>query len=394
LPGKYSIPGGPAPVQSYGPAKKNKPAAAKPNKPSGPDFPGLPAPSAKTVFTTRSASGPSYRPPTAPQPAAISQTYRSVKKSSTQPSSKPSKQRVFDPFDDDSDVDFPSYGGGAPAGLDSSSARAVRASGQGMDYTSREHTSNIKTVDKSILEALQGARISESSAPRKKVIVTSKEEFPGLGASGGGGAAGNKKNKKANKPKGKEGLGCIASILGGAEQTKPVKPRDRLEPRPNPSLSPTKTMGFAESLARPSKQKPTSNKKQEKAAAIPTSEDFPTFDLKGRGPGMAFIRAEDKLIQPKPTQSQWNKKVDLHQQKESNGNVRESWEDAEDDGSSPPRNLSPTKNKPLQQLKQNQTYVFATPDDFQERNSALISTVSDILGGISLEFKMFREMSG
>ena len=37
--------------------------------------------------------------------------------------------RHFDPFDD-SDDDYPSFGSGAPSGLDTNSAKAVRASGQ------------------------------------------------------------------------------------------------------------------------------------------------------------------------------------------------------------------------------------------------------------------------
>ena len=37
---------------------------------------------------------------------------------------------------------------------------------------------------------------------------------------------------------------------------------------------------------------------------------------------------------------------------------------------------------------------YISPTDFQERNFALITTITDLLGGKSLEFKMFKEISG
>jgi len=405
LPGANFVTSQPA-VQSYRPVQKPKAEPAKQAKKLGgkEDFPGLPTPSrtGTAATTTRAASGPSYRP-TKPAPlAAISQSLSKPASKPSKPpnqsSSKPSKPRHFDPFDDSDDDDYPSFGSGAPIGLDTNSAKAIRASGQGMDYTSKETSSNIKTIDKSVLEALQGARISGSSGGySKKPTTTNTEEFPGLGgpSSGGGGAAlgswgagapNTKKNKKGKQAKG-SGLGSIASFLGNDGPSKPSKSCDKpvgKATKNTSSVSPAKNGGFdfADCIVRPSKQKAPSNEKKEKPAALPTSEDFPSFDLKSRGPGLNFIRAEDKLVQSKSGQSQWNK--------DSNGNgVAERW----DEGSSPTRSESPEKKQKPQKLIQNQNFVFLPPVDFQERNSALISTVSNNLGNKSLEFKKFRDMS-
>jgi len=429
----------PPPV-SYKPNinKKNKPEPSKNNssssggkrKPGKDEFPGLPAPSKSNKPKPVQAT---TRPSTAPtiKTNNTATNSKSNNKTSTN-NTKSSKHRPFDPFADLSDDDFPSFGGGGggPSGLDFSSTKAIRSSGQAMDYTSKETSSNIKTVDRSLLEALQGSRISEPSPPVKKSVqVSNRQEFPGLGSSSaplssvGSSSGAGKKNKKAKSgyataatkpgnnskqatktnstsskssspaPKhstipglagNNQSLNSLASFLGVEPETRPVCD--------NPSNL-SSSVPYATSISRPSKQKqpPKPAPKQEVVAA-PTTMDFPSLDLKSKGLGLNFIRAEDKLVPPKPVTSQWTKKADTPPEatKVSNGITSNGSSGKSKHKSTP----SPDKKKSDKIVrKENQYFTYVAPENFQERNRKLKSCLSESMGIKSLEFKMFKEIS-
>jgi len=398
-----SLPGAPKggssrTVPSYKPSQpKPKPTAAA-SQPSE-AFPGLPAssrPMPRSMVVakpkpavSRPAPTPAFRPP-APPPVR----------------SKPPPARWDD---DESDEDYyPSLLGGPGRPLNNFSDKTVRSSGQMMDYTSTAASSNINIIDKSVIEALRDGRSGESKgAAAKPRNVKSTTEFPGLGAPEttfnlmDGAKKSNKKNKNKNsapknlnnnKPKAPlvpSSLSSIADMLGPPPSV--AKPNcDNKQKgaaaaaavtndiKPVPSK-----LTLVDHIDRPSKQKPLPAKQEVKKVVHASSdaEEFPSLGGATRRLGANFVKAEDKLIRPAKVESKWGGAPSY---KESNGNSSSS--PAKTTFRAPP---GLTKGK----SRGNKNYQYLPPEDFQARNMKLVSAVSDMLGGKSLEFKTFREIS-
>ena len=79
-------------------------------------------------------------------------------------------------YDDNSDDDYPSLGGPS-LNLNHFSKKTVASSGQDLGYTSASVTSNIRTVDRSVLDQVNAPK----PAPSSKPSVGSTSDFPGLG---------------------------------------------------------------------------------------------------------------------------------------------------------------------------------------------------------------------
>jgi len=99
--------------------------------------------------------------------------------------------------------------------------------------------------------------------------------------------------------------------------------------------------------------------------------DFPSLGSATKKISGNFVKAEDKLIKRPLPQSQWNSGPDCE--------ASVGPEPSKARGRGPPGFR--------------ERFVFNPPPNFQKRNSALITTVSDCLGGKSMEFKRFRDTS-
>jgi len=157
-------------------------------------------------------------------------------------------------------------------------------------------------------------------------------------------------------------------------------------------------------------------------------DDFPTLGGPAKKINANFVKAENKLVKVTAANSQWNEDklassfkenntpIENRQQKsqptapanQAPGNNHSDFPGLEpaNKSNAPPgfskkappgfSNPSATKAPPgfsQKVLVEKKTYLYHHPDSFQDRNAALINTISTLLGGKSLEFKKFRELS-
>jgi len=145
--------------------------------------------------------------------------------------------------------------------------------------------------------------------------------------------------------------------------------------------------------------------KENKPLPTHPGEDFPSLGGPTRGAlGANFVKAEEKLFKQKTVPSQWSQSNDLATKKPEN-DIKEASNSTPKDfpvlkSKKPPpgfANNSSKLSKPppppgFKKLQLNHKYT--PPSNFQERNSALITTITGLIGGKSLEFKTFKEISG
>ena len=389
----------PAPAKSYKKPSQDQTNKPKPSKPKAKeeDFPSLPvsAPS-KRAPTTKPTS---YKPPTVikttPQPPSAS--------TASKQSFKKEKSRT--PFADSDEDDFPGLSSGPSIDLNNFSRKTVASSGQDLGYSSAPLSSNIRTVDRSVLEQPATSSRQQPSS----VSVGSTAEFPGLGrpqqkldlnftyVKKAG-----KKNKNVNKnnndtsyaskstdkaTEGPKGLNSICDFLGGGTVAA-AKPSDiKPKPKEDAEVKPIASKVIEEDFVRPSKTKApvTNNNNNTKAPAKKVeegSEEFPTLGKSSKKLSRNFVSAEEKLVQKKSVFNQWGKNISQVEQNLQNTHISQ-------------KNVSPTKKLPPGfGRSRGESYKYSAPSDFQQRNAGLITTITDMIGGKSLEFKTFKEISG
>ena len=172
--------------------------------------------------------------------------------------------------------------------------------------------------------------------------------------------------------------------------------------------------GSAEEVFRPSKVKKSVQQGEDmkENKPLPTDpdigEDFPSLGGPTRGALSAnFVKAEDKLFKQKAVPSQWSqnndlatKKTDSETKEASNGATTSSI--SQDfpvlKSKKPPpgfgKNSQKSAKPPPGFKNLHSNHKYTPPSNFQERNSALITTITGLIGGKSLEFKTFKEISG
>ena len=284
--------------------------------------------------------------------------------------------------------------------LNNYSEKTVRASGQTLDYGRTDPTSsgNIAMIDSNFLQQLQENKSSKTDSSR---FNNNTSEFPGLGAPEANFSLiskkkknkkpDNNKNNKSSKAPPSSSLSSIANLLGTGEERKESNGTSsgKVPPRVDDITPLTSKLVITEPVSRPSKQKPSKPAPAPAPAKPVTSdgEDFPTLGGPTKKLGANFVRAEDKLIKPPSVQSQWaTQPTFVHPSSER------SLTKPPPGFSTQPHSNNKTKVKVPPGFKER--FVFFPPEDFQERNVKLISTVSDLLGGKSAEFKQFRDISG
>ena len=329
-------------------------------------------------------SAPSYKP----QPV--------IKTSTSQPQTKKQskhKSRQFD--DDDSDEDYPSMGSATNLSLNNFSMKTVKNSGQDLSYSAAQVTSNIRTVSKSVLDQAQQNSSSSSSG---KVSVNSTAEFPGLGRPQQTldlSLAKNKKSKNKNKKNNndssyasmsrdnkndKSSLNSICDFLGGGAAVKVTEKKVKQE---EAVVKPIVSKSAEETIVRPSKTKSSNinnnieNKPVKKNEE--TGEDFPSLGKSSKKLSRNFVSADEKLVQQKSVFNQWSKNMNQVENNLHNTHISKS-------GARRPA-LGFDK-------KVTDNFKYSAPSDFQQRNVGLIRTISDLIGGKSLEFKTFKDISG
>ena len=171
--------------------------------------------------------------------------------------------------------------------------------------------------------------------------------------------------------------------------------------------------GCAEELFRPSKvKKVVQGEDMKENKPLPTdpdiSEDFPSLGGSTRGALSAnFVKVEDKLFKQKTVPSQWSQNNDLTTKKTEN-ELKEASNGATTSSISqdfpvlkskkpPPgfgKNSQKSAKPPPGFKNLHSNHKYTPPSNFQERNSALITTITGLVGGKSLEFKTFKEISG
>ena len=361
------------------------------NTPRTEDFPSLPV-SAPSSRNTSKPSKPATviktpfnkKPSPAPQPQ--------VRPSPTKSTAKSGKARAS--FDDDSDDDYPSLGGGPSLNLNYSSNKTVAKSGQDLGYTSASVSSNIRTVDRSVLEAMNAPKTNNSSKPS----VSSTSDFPGLGRpqqtldfttakKGKKNRKGNQNNndlsyasksKEDNKDdKSGKSLNSICDFLGGGASVKVTESKPK--PKKEAEVKPIVSKPADEEVYRPSKNKTTINnnleqsKPAQKADENNGGEDFPSLGKAAKKLTRNFVSAEEKLVQQKSVFTKWGKTVSQAEQ----------------------GNPGTQKNKVNgKKSKSSQNHKYIAPTNFNERNSGLIVSITDLIGIKSLEFKQFKDISG
>jgi len=425
-PAQHTASAGPTPVRINNKPAKQQQKSAPVNKEE--QFPGLPS--------SRKPLSAAIKPQ--PKPVISRPISAPVQVKSKQIEAAPKVRRApaVDPFEDDyPTMDEPNIN------LSAFSRLTVKNSGQDFSYTSSETTSNIKTIDKAFLESQN--KVATSSSSGKVNLLT---DFPGLGRPekkldlGGGGKKNKNKNKKTNginnnnyasqvraeEPRlDKAGLSSICDFLGGTDkkvekkvaekklvEKSKVKQKIPEEPKVKPIVS---KVVHEEQVYRPSKEKIKESQeiKSNKSPAkkLVSSDDFPTLGGSGKKLGANFVRADDKLIKKPEVQSQWNKNNPVSPKETE---APEHWETIADKKSGPPgfskgppgfqetngqksKSKSPPGfgNKVLSGTSKNLSkFKYTPPADFQDRNVKLISTITNLIGGKSLEFGMFKDISG
>jgi len=354
-----------------------------PAKPSQPekvdDFPSLPVSSRPLV---PSASGRvTAKKQTVIKPAPAPAPPQNSKK----PQKKPEKSKFSDEEDD-----YPSLATTSIQLNNFSSRKTVQSSGQDLAYSSAQISSNIKTIDKSFLESQSSS--NNPPKPAGKVKMNSAMDFPDLGRPQqtldltlGKKNPSKKQNKKkaqdnvtSQKDQGKTSLNSICEFLhDGVSGTRRPSP----SPSPSPSVVPLSGVGTREEIHRPSKLQQNNNQPHHpvKTSKPPPqqTEDFPSLGKASKKIGRTFVSAEEKKQMSAP--SMWNK---APAQKENIAQTSQA----------PQKTVS--KKVPPGFGNRKRTAKYCSPADFQERNFALITTITDILGGKSLEFKTFKDISG
>merc|ERR1719427_1355821 len=397
-----------APPPSVAAAGSTRPAPQQQQQMKRPveEFPGLPTTRKPlSLGPARPAAADRSAPAAGPAPALVRQA---------QPAAKPRKT-FKDPFDED---DYPSLGE-EPSNLSNSSKKIVKNSGQDFNYSSTEHKSNITTIDKSFLESQKP--ISNSSGSSK--VNLTADAFPGLGKPerpldlGKNNSKKTKKQKKAsttlnnNNVKyagdaaagtAKSGLSGICSFLGGSQPDSKASP-------PPPATAVTENVRIKEKITEERKVQPIVNKKSDSAEIFRPSkvkkssgilnqanhteirktelltEDFPSLGNSKKKLGANFVQANDKLVKNKENKSQWTAEQKV-------GRVSE----VKSSGAPPPGFSQPKSkhNTPPGFSRSQNNYKFSAPDQFQQRNVKLITTITGLIGGKSLEFGMFKDISG
>jgi len=171
--------------------------------------------------------------------------------------------------------------------------------------------------------------------------------------------------------------------------------------------------GCAEEVFRPSKvKKLVQGEDMKENKPLPTdsgiSEDFPSLGGPTRGALSAnFVKVEDKLFKQKAVASQWSQNNDLTSKK-TDCELKEASYGATTSSVSQDFPVLKSKKPPPGFGKNSQksakpppgfktlhsNHKYTPPSNFQERNSALITTITGLIGGKSLEFKTFKEISG
>ena len=369
-------------VQSYKP-KKAQPKQQQANnnkpKPKVDDFPSLPSSSNWTPVAPKTSVKPVIKTTAKPQ--------TQVKKSS------PVKETKNKKFVDSDEDDYPSLSAGPSINLNNFSRKTVQSSGQDLSYSASQLSSNIRTIDRSVLEQSK----STSSGSSAKPSVNSESDFPELSrpqqlldfAVTSSKKSNKNKNKNnnnssnANKVKSQNNqsgtsLNSICDSLGGGA---PVKSK----PRPEEKVKPIESKKVAEEeVFRPSKTKAANinnnNVAQVKKKSPEASEDFPMLQSKGKL-SRTFVSSDEKLVQQKSVFNQWSKNVNQVENSLQNTHISNKIDQPKAKG---PPGLNKKPN----------SYKYSAPNDFQQRNAGLITTITDLIGGRSLEFKTFKEISG
>ena len=328
-------------------------------------------------------------------------------KTSPEPQPQPAakKQPVKDKpriLDDDDEDDYPSLSGPSIS-LNNFSRKTVQSSGQDLNYSTAQISSNIKTVDKSVLEQFK----SNSSNSSSKPSVNSTTDFPGLGKpeqkldlnftkkAGKKAKNANKNNndnsyasksKEASNKDDKSSLNSICDFLGGGTTVTVKESKTKSKPAEDVKVQPIKSKVVEEEVFRPSKSKPANvnNNNGEVIGNKPKNnggngEDFPTLGKASKKLSRNFVSTEEKLVQQKSVFNQWGKNVNKVEQSLQNIHISD-------------RQGSPKRLPPGFSSRNN--YKYSAPSDFQQRNRSLITTITDLIGGKSLEFKTFKEISG
>ena len=405
LPGMSSVITASRPTSAESFVKKKTNPSKEPARPSQTkkvdDFPSLPLASKPLITSASARVLTTNKKPTVIKPSSATIPVQNNKKSQK----RPEKSKFSDEEDD-----YPSLSGPSIE-LNNFSKKTVQSSGQDLAYSATQISSNIKTIDKSFLESQSTS--NNTTKTSGKVQVNSTMDFPGLGKpkqaldlSLGKKNSGKKQHKKNNnnystaatqKEPGKTSLNSICEFLGGTDggpnlsSVKAPAPAPASAKKGKPeaiaSVKPIPSKGTKDEVPRPSKMLGNNNHQQHhqqhhqppvKAASPPSqdTEDFPSLGKASKKIGRTFISAEEKKKMSAP--SMWNKN------QAGKENVSQS--------SQPPS--KPVTKSPPGFLNRNRKSKYISPTDFQERNFALITSITDLLGGKSLEFKMFKEISG
>ena len=191
---------------------------------------------------------------------------------------------------------------------------------------------------------------------------------------------------------------------GAKENINTQKTKDEVKPLHGKG----KAVPGSTEVFRPSKVKKLvqgEDMKENKPLPTHPGEDFPSLGGPTRGAlGANFVKAEEKLCKQKTVPSQWSQSNDLATKKPENDTTEASNSTPKDfpvlKSKKPPPGFANNSSKlskpppPPGFKKQQLNHQYTPPSNFQERNSALITTITGLIGGKSLEFKTFKEISG
>ena len=155
-------------------------------------------------------------------------------------------------------------------------------------------------------------------------------------------------------------------------EVKPIvsKPADEEVYRP----SKNKTLTLNNNLEQP--------KPVQKAEQNNGGEDFPSLGKAAKKLTRNFVSAEEKLVQQKSVFTKWGKTVSQAEQSLQNTHISYG-------------NTGTQKNRVNgKKSKSWSSYKYIAPTNFNERNSGLITSITDLIGIKSLEFKQFKDISG
>jgi len=278
-------------------------------------------------------------------------------------------------------LDFITSGGGKKKGKKKGGS-SVMNNGNSSNGSNHNNNGGVKTSQtmapaslSSICDFLGGSDKKEEKQTRQAVQNPTAKDVQGT-----------KDNVKAKKEK---------------EEVKPIHGKGKAMP------------GSAEEVFRPSKvKKLVQGEDMKENKPLPTDptmvEDFPSLGGPTRGALSAnFVKAEDKLFKQKTVPSQWSqnndstsKKTDSESKEASNGATNSSV--SQDfpvlKSKKPPpgfgKNSQKSSKPPPGFKNMPSNHKYTPPTNFQERNSALITTITGLIGGKSLEFKTFKDISG